>query len=567
MRLIKPDPRWQEPELPTPKTGMRAWKTLLRLIPGYDPWRDAEAYRFSRPKAHAAMRFFHDELSHAKGERAKTPFYLEPWEQAVIANLFGWVDRKTGVRRFRFLFLYVPRKNGKTPLCAAILMLVMYLLGEYGSEYYCVGHDYRQASHVFAHAEMMVRHNPMLMAQTRQIFRGQQKQIQLNHDHGFSSLKPLPYDPEAAQGYNLLAAAIDEVHTHPDGKMIDAIVGGTAGKTEPLIAMLTTADYEREESPCNKWHDRACAIRDGSLTDPRTLPVIYQAEKGDDWTDPKTWEKANPNLDVSVSREYLALECERAQQEPAYEFVFKRYHLNIRTAQADKWLDVDDWDACAGAWSWRDAKKRLVHVGIDLASVRDTTALTLLYRKGKRVHVRTEYWAPRERAEEREKRDRVPYVTWAALGFLTLGEGRSTDFRLIANRLIELRDGKRSIRFGSVLYDPHEAGQMARGLEEDHGFKLTAFPQYPKNFNEATKLFAQLIHERLLVQEPSPVTRWQIGNIALYTAPTEHVMPSKKRSADKIDGPVSAIMALAGMVSNPRESRRSVYDHHAPISV
>ena len=189
-----------------------------------------------------------------------------------------------------------------------------------------------------------------------------------------------------------------------------------------------------------------------------------------------------------------------------------------------------------------------------------------MYRKKRKIHRRVEFWAPRQRAEERQKRDRVDYLTWAKMKYITLNEGRNTDFGLLVKRLVYLRDRK-NITFGGVFYDPHEAGQFARVLEEEHGFVMTGFAQYPKNYNEATKLFEQLVTEGNLIQEPTPILRWQIANVSLYVAGTDHVMPSKKRSGDKIDGPVAAIMALASIVANPKESDTSVYDHNDPISV
>ncbi len=529
----------------------------MQLTPSYDPWADSQGYVFNRAKAHAAMTFFHKKLSHAKGEKARTWFYLEPWQQAVIGNTFGWVHADTKLRRYREVFLYVPRKNGKTPLAAGILMLLLFQDGEYGAEIYSAAHDYKQACLLFAHIRMMVQHNPTdFEERTRKIYSGQDKAIQLDEPDGYATYRPIVYDPEAAQGMNLLAVAVDELHTHPDRRMVDALIGGTAGKAEPLIVYLTTADYERPGSICNEKHDYAKQVRDGVLNDPGFLPVIYEAGKDADWTSEDVWAAANPNLGISVQLEYLRRECKRAMRDPVYENTFKRFHLNIRTEQAERWLSVKTWDNCQEEIDWASVERFPCYLAFDLASTRDTTALAYLFMDGKEMYLQVEYWAPRVAAEEREDRDKVPYLTWARNGYMTLTRGERTDFRDLLDRIVEAKT-VRHLNIAGVVYDPHEAGQLARELETEHGFELTAFAQTTNNYNEPTRRFEDAIIDRLIHHDGNPVLRWQISNVGLYTDRKEHIMPVKSNDRAKIDGVVAGIMALA--LSMKGGSKASVY--------
>ena len=52
-------------------------------------------------------------LKHYEGEFAGKPLVLEPWQMFVFGSIFGWVDKKSGYRRFRTVTIEIPKKNGK----------------------------------------------------------------------------------------------------------------------------------------------------------------------------------------------------------------------------------------------------------------------------------------------------------------------------------------------------------------------------------------------------------------------------------------------------------------------
>ena len=316
------------------------WRDLLSLLPGYDSEATADpSDYFDAEAAQLALDFFRECLTFIEGERAGEPFELEPWQQAIVAALFGW-KRADGTRRYRESLIYVPRKNGKSPFCAGITLLVAYADGEPGAQLYSAAADRDQAALIFRHCAGMIARDPDLASRSR-VYRSF-KSIEFPDN---SVYKALSSDADTKHGLGAHLVIVDELHAHPDAELVETLVTSTAARRQPLVIYITTADYNRV-SICNQKYEYACKVRDQILEDSSFLPVIYEALPDDDWTDPEVWRKANPNLGVSVKLEYLERECRRAKAEPSYQNTFRRLHLNQRTSQDTRWLSVEDWEAC-----------------------------------------------------------------------------------------------------------------------------------------------------------------------------------------------------------------------------
>jgi phage terminase large subunit-like protein len=276
-------------------------KTLeatLRLIPGYDPFVTAGDAWLDHDRAKMAIEFFPEMLHHIEGDVAGQPFALEPWEQAIIGNLFGWVRQDAKgriVRRYRKCLLYVPRKNGKTPLAAGICLYVLFCDGEPGAQIYGAGASGDQAAKLYRHAVGMVRREPMLEGRCT-IYGGQNaRSIVLKEDEG-SSYRVISADAPTAHGGNSHMVLIDELHALENGELVEVMETSMASevRAQPLLVYITTADYDRP-SVCNRVHKYACAVRDNGGDpakpgfDPTFLPVIYEAGKDDDWRWTEQW--------------------------------------------------------------------------------------------------------------------------------------------------------------------------------------------------------------------------------------------------------------------------------------
>lgn len=517
----------------------------IKMVPGYDPFVGAAEYYFDAIAAERAIRFFHEELTHVKGVKARSPFYLEQWQQAIVANLFGWKHKTTDLRRYRKLGEWIPRKNGKSPFAAGIIVYILFEDGEPGAEVYGAASEYQQASLVFAHARGMVANNPRLLDKCK-IYAGQAKAIQLDED--WSTYRVVSSDAMSAHGWNTHAGVVDELHTQVNRELLDALNTSTAARLQPLIITLTTADYDRE-SICNEEYDYAVKVRDGAIDDPTYLPVIYEASRDDDWKDPATWRKANPNLGVSVSLDYIERECQKAIDRPTYENTFKRLHLNIRTTQCNAWRALDDWlatDEGVDPIAWRAEQLEALKgsrciAGFDLSQTRDITALSMLFITGEQEYtVVPWFWIPGESADVNERRDRVPYATWARQGFVEMTDGNSVDYDRVRDVLNVLRTDYDIVE---VAGDPYNAMQLSHDLMAD-GFQVVHVRQAMISMSPGTKEFDRLAARHRIHHGQNPVLKWMASNVEIDQDRRENIMPKKASERARIDGIAATIIAL-----------------------
>jgi len=547
------------------------WRKLLRLIPGYDPFANCGECWFEPAIAQKAIDFFQECLTHVEGELAHKPFLLEPWQQSIVANLFGWqkLDRKgRQVRRYRETLIYVPRKNGKTPLVAGICSYVLFCDNEPGAQIYSAAAEREQAALLYRHAKGMIENEPELLNRAK-IFAGVGHRSIVLRDDEASSYKVLSADADTKHGGNSHFVAVDELHAQPNRELIDVLQTSMASENrkQPLLAFITTADFDRE-SICNEKHDYACKVRDGIIIDPSFLPVIYEALPDDDWKSPKTWKKANPNLGISVSLEYLERECKRAQETPTYENTFKRLHLNMKTEQDVLWMPIETWDTCGfhDPLEWRQSMLNCTlagetcFAGLDLSTTTDLCALTLWFPE-QRVAI-PYYWAPHDNAEKREKRDRVPYVTWARQGWIELTEGDVVDYDVIRTRITDLT---KTFRIKQFAIDRWNATQLATQLQGD-GADVVFFGQGFASMSAPTKELEKSILANRIQHGSNPVLRWNIKNAAAEIDAAGNVKLSKKKSSDRIDGAIALIMAM-GIADSAPIKKPSVYESRGVLRV
>ncbi len=528
-------------------------------IPGYDPWKKAECCWFDGEAAQLAVDFFPECLRHVEGGVAGKPFVLERWQQAIVGNLFGW-KRKDGkgrvVRRYREAFIYVPRKNGKTPLVAGIGLYVFFCDEEKGQQGYIAAADREQAGALFRHAKGMVDAEPELSSRCRiyggNAAGGQSRSIVRESDGSF--LRVISADANSKHGGNPHLIIIDELHAQKDPELYDVLHTGMASenRAQPLFVSLTTADYDRD-SVCNERHKYACDVRDGGTNDLEFLPVVYEAvEDKDDWTAPATWAKANPNIGVSVSEDYLRKECEKAQQIPRLQNTFKRLHLNMRTRQDVLWLPVETWGSGGGDRLELPASATICG-GVDLSSRIDITALAWVWRVEKKLALKVRFWVPEERIRLLDRQGDRRYALWADEGWIEPTPGDSIDYEWISAAIRKDSEGRCA---GMIGYDPWNAKKFADDLHNDFGFDMIEVRQGYVSLNEPSKEFERLIVSREIIHENNPALDWMIASAKTRPDPAGNIKPVKPdpNGKEKIDGVVAAIMALAVEMRCPQNA-------------
>lgn len=552
--------RWRPEEIPA------EWRADLLRIPGYDAIATAGESLFDEELAQTALDFFPECLTHVEGELAGQPFSLEPWQKAIVANIFGWVrlDRYgRWVRRYKEVFILIARKNGKSPLAAGIAILAFFLDEMKGKQCYLAAADREQASVVFRHCKGMVENTDVLSSRCK-IYGGggsnfQNRSIVQEDENSF--LRVISADADSKHGGNTHLAVIDELHVQPNRDLVDVLTTSTASVNVPqtLVVYLTTSDYERV-SICNEKHDIARKVRDGKVSDPAFLPVIYEILPDEDWTDPKIWPKANPNIGVSVSEEYLERECQKAIDTIALQDSFRRFHLNIRTQASNPGIAIEKWDACAalvehpGEWRSRrmtDLCGQSCAGGLDLGSISDLTALALLFGNDiEGYDLLPFFWCPRMSAEKRSRDHGVPYLAWARAGFLTLTEGNETDYQAVRSDVMAL---SRQFRIKGIYADRlFQGAQLCQDLIRD-GLNVVEMGQGYVSMAAPTRQFIELIGKGKMRHGANPVLRWMASHVAKEEKDQQTLKFSRERSAEKIDGLIASVMGLQASISIPEE--------------
>lgn len=517
-------------------------------LAGYDPVATGTDCIYDEQSADRAADYFPKVLTFVRGPKAGEPFHLEPWQSDIVKTLFGW-KRTDGTRRFRQVFIEVPRKNGKSTFTAALATFVLFCDAEAGAECYCAASDREQSSLVFNAAATMVRKSTLAK---RCKIRDSTKRIIYND----SFLRAIPANEGGSHGFDSHLIIGDELHAWPGREFHDVLHTSTGARQQPLEIYITTAGYDRH-SVCYEKYQYARQVRDGKLTDNAFLPVIYEAEETDDWTDPEVWRKANPNLGVSLSEEYLHRECERAKITPSYENTFRRFHLNQWTSQESRWLSMERWRACLTT-EGDIADGSQVYGGLDLSSNVDVTAWMLVCKMDTGYQVRGHYFIPEATLVEAEKRDRVPYSAWVREGWVTATPGNSVNYQYVHQRILE--DSER-YEIGLVGYDPWNAVPTANFLELN-GIECLKMRQGVATLCGPSKELERCVIEGVLDHGRDPVLEWMAENAQVKTDENGNIRPVKPdhhASAKRIDGIVAAIMAIGVAMATPDQAP-SIYE-------
>lgn len=482
------------------------------------------------------------QLKHWKGRHRGRHFEPEPWqEHLVFAPVWGWFKGKprsqAGERRYNTCYLEIPRKNGKTFTASA--MGVQGLIGdmEYGAEVYATATTQVQATILFKDVVNTTKGTTL-----EKFIKYQRHALMCPKLNGI--LRALASDSHSLDGLNPSLGIADELHEQKNRNLWDVINEGMAARDNPLMIGITTAGVDRS-SICWELRNYLESVLTSHVQDDSFYGLICCAEPEDDIEDPETWWKANPNLGVSVRREFLAKESAQAARSPSKENNFRRKHLNQWTQQDVRWIVMRDWDACHSDMDNASLIGRPCYAGLDLAATKDVSAFSVLWPMDDGSYVvRCMYWVPEASAQERARSDRREVLNWVNQGFIKSTKGNVVDYAAIRRDIMEFY-GTHDLR--GLAYDPGFAGEpMIQALQED-GFPLRDIHQYKNhlgNMCAPSYEFEKLVSSGQLRHNGDPVLRWMAGNVTVTQDASGRIRPDKSKSSEKIDGIVATIMAL-----------------------
>jgi phage terminase large subunit-like protein len=511
---------------------------------------------------------FVERLPHTKGRwaRDRQKLVLEPWQVFLTCCIFGWVHRATGLRRFRRVFLLIPRKNGKSALAAAWGLYMLVADGEHGAEVFSGATTEKQAWEVFRPARLMAVNTPQLRS-----FYGVTVNAASVHRLGDGSrFEPIIGDP--GDGSSPSCAIHDEYHEHDTDAQVDAMLTGMGARDQPLQLVISTAGVNTA-GPCYSAQLEAQKVLSGVAENDELFACIWTVDAGDDWTKLETLKKANPNYGVSVSAEFLQSRLQEAKNNARKQGIFQTKHLNVWVNAKQAYFNLHKWNLAANPrldvrqGGLQRFKGRDCVIALDLASKVDLCSLTLLFRNhdggrgqlGPQYTTFTRFYLPSETVEEPQNEH---YQEWENEGRLEVTEGAVTNYAAIKEDLLLFCEW---FVVEMVAYDPFQATMLVGELQ-DEGVPVVEFRQTVLNFSEPMKELDGLIRAGLIEHDGDPVQAWCISNVVAKADKKDNVYPNKERDEAKIDGAVSLIMAIGADMNGDRPPR-SVYQDRGLVEI
>ena len=486
-------------------------------------------------------------LTHVKGNLAGQRIHLEPWQVFILTTVFGW-KTQDGRRRFRRVYIEVPRGNGKSCLSSGVALYCLCADKEPGAEIYSFATTRDQAKIVFGDAKRMAEMNKDL----RSAFGLEVLANALYLPNAGSTFQPRSAEGSTLDGLNTHLAVIDELHAHKTRAVYDVVETSLGKRLNSLMWVITTAGFDKT-GICYEVRSMVTKVLSGAVSDETQFGIIYSIDKDDDWTTEEALEKANPNWNISVRPEVVGSLQRKAMAMSSAANNFLTKHLNVWVNADSAWMDMRRWDECADhSLSLDEFEGQPCFIGLDLASKIDICAKVLVFPRvedDEKTHyyVFPQFWLPR-RAVENAKNSQ--YSGWERQELLNVSEGEVTDFRSVKESIIE--DCSR-FDVQEVDFDPWQAAQLSKELE-DEGVLMVEVRQTVLNMSDPMKSLQAAVYDRTLHHDGGPVLTWMMSNVIAHTDAKDNIYPRKEFPENKIDGVVALIMAINRAQSGQREA-------------
>ncbi len=491
---------------------------------------------------------FAEMLPHVKGKWARNDILhrlivLEPWQCFMFSQITGWLEKKTGLRRYREAYIEVPRKNGKS-IVAAVIGLYFFLVDkEPGAEIYCGATTEKQALEVFRPARRMCELRPTMRKQFDIAVLKQQ--LKLADESLFQPIIGKPGD-----GSSPHLAILDEYHEHPDSTAYDAMQTGMGAREQPLLLIITTAGFNIE-SPCHEEHIECERLLNGVITDERKFALIYSIDKEDNPYTLEALKKANPNYGVSVLADYLQRQADTAKRSPASQNKYLVKHLNVWTTSDSAFFNIVKWQEQADATLRQEDFKECRSIfAVDLAKKIDMCAIVHVFVRqelnGKHYYCFATHYLPEDTINDEESPNFKIYQKFIRTKIedepvLTEMIGAETNFEDLKDILVE-----DSIKYtpGEVCFDPWNATMLMQMCERE-SLPVVEFPQNTRNLSLGMKEVESALAAGRIHHNGDPVLTWCMSNVVAHEDRNGNYFPDKSRKTYKIDGAIALIMAVA----------------------
>lgn len=500
-------------------------------------------WEYSPKRANHAIEFIENYCRHSKGKMGGKRLTLELWQKALIAAAFGVVHKITGLRKYRQVMLVVGRKNGKSTLAAAVGLYLQVADGELGSEVYACATKKDQAKIIWLEAKKMVKKSPSLLRRIKP------KVAELEADFNDSYFRPLGSDSDTLDGLNVHGGLLDEIHAWKTKDLYDVIVDGTAAREEPMIFITTTAGTIRE-SIYDILYDEAVMIINGfgndeSYKDETFLPIIYELDARDEWTDEDCWKKANPGLGTIKNKANLKGKVEKAKENGLLIKNLLCKDFCIRETSTEAWLSFEELNNEA-KFEVDDLKPRYGIGGVDLSSTTDLTAAKMIFkvRDDPHIYVLSKYWIPEDLLEQRVEEDKIPYDIWRDQGYLDVVPGGKIHPRYVTEWFVNISE-ELDIYPYYIGYDAWAAEYWVEEMSETFGKEnMIKVHQGKKTLSTPMYRLKADLAAKMIVYNNNPIDKWCLSNTAVDIDRNGNISPHKgKNQRRRIDGAAALLDA------------------------
>ncbi|WP_287137898.1 terminase TerL endonuclease subunit [Mesorhizobium sp.] len=494
-------------------------------------------------KGERAVRFI-KALRHPKSGLPGRSFQLDRWLERIIRRVYG--DTKPdGTRRIKTVFALIPRGNRKTTLGAALAMLHLGPERIPRSQVVSAAVDRDQSRIALEEMTGIIRAHPRL----EEAFQIQDTKNRITHKKSGAFYRAMSADAATAHGRTPVFALADELHAWKKRDLWDAIKTGLVKTPGSLLVVTTTAGIGRENIAYDMYA-YARQVASGAIEDDAFLPILFEADKDEDWRDEAVWHRVNPGLscvppypDIDGMRQMVR----EAEHRPADRAMFQQLHLNIwQDGAANPEWDLSIWDENDDPYDLQSLKGNRAWIAVDLAKRTDLCAVAAcIEREDGRYALHVQSFAPEEGIRRRADNDSAPYPLWAEQGYLTACPGDIVDRGIVEDH-IRFLCGLFDVQ--EVAFDQYLAREIMENLEADD-IPVAAFPQTLANYTKPVDDFEQLMLTRRFCHGGNPLLRWAVGNTVMMTDQSGNRRPNKARSADRIDPCAASIMACGRAVA------------------
>jgi phage terminase large subunit-like protein len=477
-------------------------------------------------------------FKHTKGKLAGKHIEPHPIQIFVFGNIYGWVHKDTGLRRFKKAYWQVARKNAKSQSLACAGSYESFAFGESMAEVYIGATKTEQSKIVWNEIKAQIQGCDFLKGRYKIAYG------KIEHLKSGSFIAALSKDAgKTGDGLNVQCGIIDEYHAHPTSEIYDVLVSGMGARPQPLMMIITTAGFELNH-PCYSVEYKYVS----QLLDPNSpiendeyFVMINELDKDDDIKDERNWEKANPILcSYEEGVNFLRGELKAALDVPEKLRNFLTKNMNIWVDMKDNgYMDMSKWAACGQDFDLSILEGLECVVGVDLSAKIDLTSVGFIFKKDGKYIVLGHSFMPEDTLNQKRRTDKVPYDLWVRQGWITTTPGAVVDYNFIKS-YIKNFEQKYKVKVREICADPWNATQFMQDME-DEGYTVVEIRQGIQTLGGPTKDFREQVYSGNLIHNNNPVLTWAISNAVTRQDANENIMLDKSKSTERID-PIAAVI-------------------------